>query len=95
MNAICNNCPGYAGCALNPDGMPCKRRRKELGYHPTNADRTRTMSVEELAAYGVHGCIPYGCTTPAWYGHFRGYADTKEEAIRREVDWLTQPAQEE
>lgn len=62
---------------------------------PTNADRIRDSGIEAMAEYGVHGYIPAGCVTPAWYGHFKGYADTKEDAIQREVDWLQQPAPEE
>lgn len=90
MSAICNNCPGYAGCALNPDGMPCKRRRKELGYYPNNADRIRDMSNEELAKMivGIRDCsgdCPIGADEKRCYG----ICDTPEHLVA----WLTQPAQ--
>lgn len=61
----------------------------------TNADHIRAMSDEALAEDGVHGYIPAGCATPAWYGHFNGFAEAKEEAIQREMDWLRQPWEEE
>lgn len=86
---------GMDGGRCPIDNALCRKThcKHYTGY--TNADRIRAMSAEGLAEYGVHGCIPAGCTTPAWYGHFKGFASTKAEAIQREKDWLIQPAQEE
>ncbi|MBU5627726.1 hypothetical protein KQI82_12480 [Oscillibacter sp. MSJ-2] len=98
MSAICNNCPGYAGCALNPDGKPCKRRRKELGYYPTNGDRIRAMSDEELAellctADWCEECdqLKEGGTCHAMEldGPLSKYC------VAAGLKWLAQPAQEE
>ena len=94
MSAICNNCPGYAGCALNPDGMPCKRRRKELGYYPSNADRIRAMSDEELASFLLF-FVPTKFSKAMYTGVSGEYDTSAEDAIRHSLDWLTQPAQED
>lgn len=95
----CLKCPvNEFDCDAQYRGSRCVASRAKAGCHSdpmTNGDRVRAMSVEELAEYGVYGCIPAGCTTPAWFGHFKGFANTKAEAIQREKDWLTQPAQEE
>ena len=43
---LCDRCKEYARCALNYDGDNCRRIRT---VEPTNADRIRSMSDEELA----------------------------------------------
>ena len=94
MSAICNNCPGYAGCALNPEGMPCKRHRKELGYYPSNADRIRDMSNEELARWLTYSICRYakcGDACPV----LTGEDPAGSVCITNILDWLAQPAQGE
>jgi len=43
---LCDRCKEYARCALSYDGDNCRRNRT---VEPTNADRIRSMSDEELA----------------------------------------------
>ena len=43
---LCDRCKEYARCALNYDGDNCRRSRT---VEPTNADRIRSMTDEELA----------------------------------------------
>ena len=42
---LCDRCKEYARCALSYDGDNCRRSRT---VEPTNADRIRAMSDEEL-----------------------------------------------
>ena len=43
---LCDRCKEYARCCLNYDGDNCRRNRT---VEPTNADRIRAMTDEELA----------------------------------------------
>lgn len=43
---LCDRCKEYARCCLNYDGGNCRRSRT---VEPTNADRIRSMTDEELA----------------------------------------------
>jgi len=43
---LCDRCKEYARCCLNYDGDNCRRSRT---VEPTNADRIRQMTDEELA----------------------------------------------
>lgn len=45
---LCDRCKEYARCALNYDGDNCRRSRT---VEPTNADRIRSMTDEELAGF--------------------------------------------
>lgn len=45
---LCDRCKEYARCCLNYDGDNCRRSRT---VEPTNADRLRAMSDEELAEF--------------------------------------------
>ena len=45
---ICDRCKEYARCCLNYDGDNCRKSRT---VEPTNADRIRSMTDEELAEY--------------------------------------------
>ncbi len=45
---LCDRCEEYARCCLNYDGDNCRRIRT---VEPTNADRIRSMSDEELAEW--------------------------------------------
>lgn len=45
---LCDRCKEYARCCLNYDGENCRRSRS---VEPTNADRIRSMTDEELAGF--------------------------------------------
>lgn len=45
---LCDRCKEYARCCLNYDGDNCRRSRT---VEPTNADRIRSMTDEELAEW--------------------------------------------
>ena len=45
---LCDRCKEYARCCLNYDGDNCRRIRT---VKPTNADKIRSMTDEELAAW--------------------------------------------
>ena len=45
---LCDRCKEYARCCLNYDGDNCRRNRT---VEPTNADRIRSMTDGELAAW--------------------------------------------
>ena len=51
QSAVCNRCPLWARCCLNYDGKACHKAAKEAGFEvkPTNFERIKDMSVEELA----------------------------------------------
>ena len=56
--SLCDRCDKYASCLLNYDGPACRRNRTT---QPTNADRIRAMSDEELAEFfGMLPCCPTG-----------------------------------
>lgn len=64
-------------------------------YKPTNADRIRGMSDEELARENVVG-FTYMCgyrPSHLWRSVHTGEFDTKEEAIKAELEWLQKPAE--
>lgn len=74
---LCDRCEEYARCCLNYDGDNCRRNRT---VEPTNADRIRAMSDEELAEW----INKYNC-------HTNLYGYDPKEAI---LDWLKQEAQD-
>lgn len=45
--SLCDRCKEYARCCLNYDGGNCRRART---VEPTNADKIRSMTDEELAS---------------------------------------------
>lgn len=45
---LCDRCDIAASCLLNYDGVPCRKNRT---VEPTNADRIRAMTDEELAEF--------------------------------------------
>lgn len=57
---LCDRCKEYARCCLNYDGDNCRRSRT---VEPTNADRIRSMTDEELAELLVStdGDFPPNC----------------------------------
>lgn len=55
----------------------------------TNADRIRGMSDEELAESRIDKIDIYGChDSEMWIGDFAGYVESKEEAVKLELEWL-------
>lgn len=64
-------------------------------HKPTNADRIRGMSDAELARENVVG-FTYMCgyrPSHLWRSVHAGEFDTKEEAIKEELEWLQQSAE--
>lgn len=45
---LCDRCEMQVSCLLNYDGVPCRENRT---VEPTNADRIRAMTDEELAEW--------------------------------------------
>ena len=72
---LCDRCKEYARCALNYDGDNCRRSRT---VEPTNADRIRAMTDEELAGFISSQIIDRNIGVPieAW------------------LDWLRQEAKD-
>lgn len=71
--------PDLCGCT---SGIPIEK----MGIR-TNGDAIRAMTNEELAEdriteFGI--CLKQ----KMWIGDFDGIADSKEEALRREKEWL-------
>lgn len=57
--SLCQRCSVYARCSLNYDGKPCRKLRD---VEPTNYDRIKDMSVDELAdllARRELSCMPF------------------------------------
>lgn len=55
----------------------------------TNYDRIMNMSIEELAVSRIDSIGLYiGCGFDGWVGDFRGIADSEQEAIWLELEWL-------
>lgn len=61
-----------------------------LDHEPTNADRIRAMSDEELAKF-----IPDWSYTPACKCDEKPYVDCNNECDKCVLEWLKQPAEEE
>ena len=62
--------------------------RKELGVQ-SNADRIRSMSDEELAKERIDRIDIYTKSDlEEFIGDFGGIANSEEEAIKKELDWL-------
>ncbi len=92
MNKKLEPCP-LCGSELQIHGVPCKRRRKELGYLPTNADRIRAMSDEELAYFlseMAETCERNTECNQSCYGCNEMFCEL-DDCLK----WLTQPAKEE
>ena len=85
---ICQDC-GFSPCIhcdedwYEMDDCPGPRVKKPQ----TNADRIRAMSDEELALQLIEYRDDWGdyCT-------HKGCYDSKEEALKAEIEWLKQPA---
>lgn len=61
-------------------------------HKPTNADRIRAMSDEELAKKFLF-FAPTFVAHPAYRGLDGIYRSTPEEAIKNSLEWLQQPAE--
>lgn len=64
-------------------------------YKLTNADRIRSLNDEELAQENVVGFTYMNGYRPShlWRSVHAGEFDTKEEAIKAELEWLQKPAE--
>lgn len=71
---LCDRCGFEMSCLLNYDGISCRKNRT---IEPTNADRIRAMTDEELASWIVHKTDGRG---------FDGY----KERVNAWLDWLRQ-----
>ena len=75
---LCDRCKEYARCVLNYDGDNCRRSRT---VEPTNADRIRAMTDEELAKK-ISGIESFALTCGGgwppekWIGWLRQEAET-------------------
>ena len=59
---LCDRCDNWARCCLDYDGNACRRNRT---VEPTNADRIRAMSDEELANWLGDMIFPQCLVCPA------------------------------
>lgn len=70
----------------------CKECRICRKKKQTNADRIRSMTNRELAESRIDSIGVYSNrrvkNKEMWTGDFCGIADSKEEALRLELDWL-------
>lgn len=60
---------------------------KEIDTNMTNADKIRNMTDEELAELLLVNAYEHGAEYD-YVGHFLGYTNNKEDAIRKELEWL-------
>lgn len=94
----CENCAGAkdgVGCLDCRAGHTPSRWRPGANYiPPTNADRIRAMSDEELASFLLF-FVPTTFSKEMYTGVSGKYDTSAEVAIRHSLDWLTQPAKEE
>lgn len=67
----------------------------ETEYVPTNADRIRAMSDEDLAKERIDRIDMY-TNSPAkeFIGDFCGIVNSEEEAIKKELEWLQEKVEE-
>lgn len=85
---LCDRCDIEASCLLNYDGVPCRKNRT---VEPTNADRIRAMTDDELVRYlevlgvecppGYTNLFTQNCVVKNGYG-----------CITCWLDWLRQEA---
>lgn len=63
--------------------------------NPTNADRIRAMTNEELAKERIDRIDMY-TNSPAkeFIGDFCGIVNSEEEAIKKELEWLQEEVEE-
>ena len=77
--SLCDRCDNYARCLLNYDGPACRRNRTT---QPTNADRIRAMTDEELAEF----LAEYRCTHKAPHCMEVNCAQCWLEWLKKEAD---------
>lgn len=83
---LCDRCEEYARCCLDYDGRNCRRNRT---VEPTNADRLRAMSDEELAEFFEDTTFCDSCSI------FKNECGTEKYSCKqRWLDWLRQEAQD-
>ena len=89
-------CYGHEGCEYNaqpncalPNGMECPHGVK--ADKPTNADRIRAMSDEELAEFLAEEQFRIANTVFQTVG----YGLEKQVIYARRLDWLQMPAEED
>lgn len=78
-------------CKSYPRCYGCNAYRE-----PTNADRIRAMSDEELAEWIVKKTVyqESAFSPPSYLNFLTGLDDTKESAIKGTVEWIKQPAKD-
>ena len=86
---LCDRCDIYMSCLLNYDGPACRRNRT---VEPTNADRIRAMSDEELADYAYKVLGNYCCPPEREHATRSCIIDMKEDCDNCWLDWLRQEA---
>lgn len=85
-NEVCANMTIYHGVSYC-GSVPCSL--KDEFPKKTNYEKIKGMGVEELAESRIDR-IDFYCKsdTQMWTGDFSGIAESKEEALRREIEWL-------
>lgn len=81
---LCDRCDIAASCLLNYDGVPCRKNRT---VEPTNADRLRAMTDEELARW-IMSIEPAACPFRDDHGddcHFTHCRDCWLEWLKQEA----------
>ena len=70
-------------------GIKTTPKNKTYKFQKTNANKLRSMSNEKLAESRIDRIDIY-CknNTQMWTGDFAGIAESKEEALRLEIEWL-------
>ena len=84
-NAECTNCNGFKGITRD---VPTTVASGTTNPQPTNGDRMRMYSDEEIA----HSRVEQGCVLFNAKDIPNEFFDTYEEAYKAELDWLHQPA---
>ncbi len=77
---LCDRCDIVMSCLLDYDGVLCRRNRT---VQPTNADRIRAMTDDELAEF-------LGIQAAKWCN----YMDKSEEEAKWYREWLKSPVEE-
>jgi len=90
---LCDRCDIYMSCLLNYDGPACRRNRT---VEPTNSDRIRAMTDEELAEMHVGvGCPPGTDLNELCFGeNGEELLCTPPRCRECWLEWLRQEAQE-
>lgn len=82
---LCDRCDIVMRCLLDYDGIPCRKNRT---VEPTNADRIRSMTDEELAEFFQDTTFCDSCFI------FKNECGTERySCIQRWLDWLRQEAE--